>query len=83
MTTEELKAITPDKVVDSRGTACPGPLLAVKQAIADVDSGEIMQVLSSDAGTKRDIPRWCTKQGHEYLGDFEEAGFFTLYLKKN
>lgn len=83
MTTEELKAINADKVVDSRGTACPGPLLAVKQAIADVESGQIMQVLSSDAGTKRDIPRWCNKQGHEYLGDFEEAGFFTLYLKKN
>jgi len=82
MTTEELKAIVADKIVDSRGTACPGPLLAVKQSIADVESGQIMQILSSDAGTKRDIPRWCGKQGHEYLGDFEETGFFTLYLKK-
>ncbi|MFO7827853.1 MAG: sulfurtransferase TusA family protein [Bacteroidales bacterium] len=82
MTTEELKVISADKVVDSRGTACPGPLLAVKQAIADVESGQVMQILSSDAGTKRDIPRWAKKQGHEYLGDFEEAGFFTLYLKK-
>jgi tRNA 2-thiouridine synthesizing protein A len=82
MTTEELKAIQANKVVDSRGTACPGPLLAVKQAMADIASGEIMQILSSDAGTKRDIPRWAGKKGHEYLGDFEEAGFFTLYLKK-
>ncbi len=82
MTTEELKAIQADKVVDSRGTACPGPLLAVKQAMADIPSGGVMQILSSDAGTKRDIPRWAAKKGHEYLGDFEEAGFFTLYLKK-
>ncbi|MBS3806073.1 MAG: sulfurtransferase TusA family protein [Bacteroidales bacterium] len=83
MTTEELKALESHKVVDSRGTACPGPLLAVKQAIADVPSGGIMEILSSDAGTKRDVPRWAKKQGHEYLGDFEEAGYFTLYLKKN
>ncbi len=82
MTTEELKAIKENLLVDSRGTACPGPLLAVKQAIGELESGQIMQILSSDAGTKRDIPRWCNKQGHEYLGDFEEAGVHTLYLKK-
>lgn len=82
MTAEELKDLKEDKLVDSRGTACPGPLLAVKQAIGDMQSGEIMQILSSDTGTKRDIPRWCNKQGHEYLGDYEEAGIHILYLKK-
>ena len=37
MTTEELKAIKENLLVDSRGTACPGPLLAVKQAIGELD----------------------------------------------
>ena len=82
MTTEELKQIKPDKVVDARGTACPGPLLAVKQAISEVPDGGIMEILSSDAGTKRDVPRWAKKKGYDYLGDFEESGYFTMYLKK-
>lgn len=82
MTNEDLKEITPDKIVDARGTACPGPLLAVKQAIADVPPGGIMQILSTDVGTKRDVPRWANKIGYDYLGDFEEAGYFTMYLKK-
>lgn len=82
MTTEELKALEVAKLVDSRGTACPGPLLAVKQAIADIDAGGIMEILSSDAGTKKDIPRWANKKGHEYLGDFEQDGYFTIYLRK-
>jgi tRNA 2-thiouridine synthesizing protein A len=82
MTKEELKTLNVDKVVDARGTACPGPLLAVKQAIADVPDGGIMEILSSDEGTKRDVPRWATKKGYEYLGDFEESGYFTMYLKK-
>ena len=82
MTKEELKTLNVDKVVDARGTACPGPLLAVKQAIADLPDGGIMEILSSDEGTKRDVPRWATKKGYEYLGDFEESGYFTMYLKK-
>jgi tRNA 2-thiouridine synthesizing protein A len=82
MTKEELINLSIDKVVDARGTACPGPLLAVKQAIADLPDGGIMEILSSDAGTKRDVPKWAEKKGYEYLGDFEESGYFTMYLKK-
>jgi TusA-related sulfurtransferase len=83
MTTEELTGLDIAKVVDARGTACPGPLLAAKKAIGELEGGEIMEVLSADAGTKRDIPKWAAKKGHEYLGDMEEDGYFKLYLKKN
>lgn len=82
MTQEELKALTVKKSVDARGTACPGPLLEAKKAIGTIDSGDIMEVLSADEGTKRDIPKWCNKQGHEYLGTIEESGYFIIYLKK-
>jgi len=82
MTEDELKSMTADKVVDARGTACPGPLLAVKQKIAEVQSEQIMEVQSTDEGTKRDIPKWCNKMGHEYLGTVEEAGYFRIFLKK-
>jgi len=82
MTTEELKSVKIAKTVDARGTACPGPLLEAKKAIGTVKSGDIMEVLSADEGTKVDIPKWCAKQGHEYLGTIEESGFFRIFLKK-
>lgn len=82
MNAEELKALDIAQVVDARGTACPGPLLAAKKAIGELEEGEIMEVLSADEGTKRDIPKWAEKKGHEYLGDLEEDGYFKLYLKK-
>ena len=82
MTTEELKNLKSELVVDARGTACPGPLLAAKKAIGDIESGEIMEILSADEGTKNDIPKWCGKQGHEYLGYIEENGYFKVYMKK-
>ncbi|HUI33733.1 MAG TPA: sulfurtransferase TusA family protein [Dysgonamonadaceae bacterium] len=80
--TTELSGITVAKSVDARGTACPGPLLEAKRAIGTIDSGDVMEILSADEGTKQDIPKWCKKQGHEYLGSAEENGYFKVYMKK-
>ena len=82
MTNEELKNLEVAKSVDARGTACPGPLLEAKKAIGNIDEDEVMEVLSADEGTKVDIPKWCNKQGHEYLGFLEENGYFKIYLRK-
>ncbi|MBN2730139.1 MAG: sulfurtransferase TusA family protein [Bacteroidales bacterium] len=82
METEELKTLSVNKSVDARGTACPGPLLEAKKAIGGLGSGETMEVLSADEGTRVDIPKWCKKQGHEYLGTLEENGYFRIFLKK-
>ncbi len=82
MTPEELKNLNVTKSVDARGTACPGPLLEAKKTIGTIKPGDIMEVLSADEGTKIDIPKWCTKQGHEYLGTLEESGYYRIFLKK-
>jgi tRNA 2-thiouridine synthesizing protein A len=82
MNTEELKTLEINKVVDARGTACPGPLLEAKRGIADVPREGIMEVLSSDEGTNDDIPLWCRKVGHEYLGSIEEAGYWRLFVRR-
>jgi len=82
MNTEELKSLKIDKTVDARGTACPGPLLEAKRGMADVAQQGIMEVLSSDEGTNDDIPLWCKKVGHEYLGNIAEAGHWRLYVRR-
>lgn len=82
MTTEELKKLPVTKIVDARGTSCPGPLMEAKKAVGTIKSGDTMEVLSADEGTKTDLPKWCIKQGHEYLGTIEESGFFKVFMKK-
>ncbi|MBN2184896.1 MAG: sulfurtransferase TusA family protein [Candidatus Krumholzibacteriota bacterium] len=82
MDQEELKNLSVDKVVDARGTACPGPLLAAKKAVGEIDPGQIMEVLSADEATNRDIPKWAQKKGHEYLGTIEDSGYFRIFMKK-
>jgi TusA-related sulfurtransferase len=79
---EELKNIKAAKIVDARGTSCPGPILAAKKAIVDVKAGEVMEILATDSGTQKDIPAWAKKMGHEYLGVIDDGGTFKLYVKK-
>ena len=82
MTADELKALAVGKLVDARGTACPGPLLEAKRAIAECPVGAVMEVQSSDDGTVIDVQRWCKKMGYEYLGDREDDGFWSVYLRR-
>jgi TusA-related sulfurtransferase len=68
--------------VDARGSACPGPLLEAKKAIATVMVGQVLEVLSNDPGTKDDIPVWATKVGHEYLGHAEADGYERIFVRR-
>ena len=80
--TVELTQLHVDKVVDARGTSCPGPILAAKKGIAGVPVGGIMEVQATDSGTKKDLPAWSKKMGYEYLGEVEEAGYLRAFVRK-
>jgi len=82
ISSEELTKLTPDKEIDARGVACPGPLLEAKRGITAVPVGGVIEVLSSDASTVNDLPRWAAKIGHDYLGTIEEAGFWRMFVKR-
>ena len=78
----DIATLKVDKTVDARGTACPGPLLEAKRAIAGVALGGVLEVMSADSGTNEDIPLWSKKVGHEFLGTVEEAGYWRLFVRR-
>lgn len=80
---QELESLAVQKVVDARGTSCPGPILAAKKGIVTVKVGDLMQVLATDSGTLKDLPAWARKMGHEFLGVLEEPGFWKLYVRRS
>lgn len=83
MTTAELTAIQAAKVVDARGSACPGPLLEAKKGIGAIKKGEVLEIWSGDPKTKDDIPRWSKKVGHEFLGHLTaEGGYDRIFIKR-
>lgn len=82
MSPEELEKIEAAEVVDARAMACPGPLLEAKKSIGKVKVEEILELWAGDANTKSDMPRWCAKVGHEYLGDVQADGYERLFIRR-
>jgi TusA-related sulfurtransferase len=82
MTTEDLATVQAAKIVDARAMACPGPLLEAKKSIGGVKVGEVLEIWSGDANTKDDMPRWCQKVGHEYLGELGADGYERLFIRR-
>ena len=84
MTAIDLTTVEAAKVVDARGSACPGPLLEAKKGIGTVKVGEVLEIWSGDARTKEDIPKWSKKVGHEYLGNLvAEGGYDRIFIKRS
>jgi TusA-related sulfurtransferase len=80
---DELEAIEPDAVVDARGSACPGPLLDAKKGMGNVPVGGVLEVRSSDSGSRADIPVWAEKVGHEFLGALQaDEGYDRIFVRR-
>lgn len=82
MSAHNLAEIKADKVVDARGTSCPGPLLDTKIAITTVPVGGIVETMSADEGSKADIPVWAKASGQEFLGVTSEGGYDRIFVRR-
>ena len=56
-----------DKELDARGLNCPLPILKAKKALADMNSGQILRVVSTDAGSVRDFQAFAKQTGNELV----------------
>lgn len=70
------------RTIDARGMACPGPLMALIGAIREGQVGDVIEVLSSDEGSKSDIPAWVAKARYELVEVVPEDGFARFVIRK-
>lgn len=82
MSEVNLEEVQVAKVVDARGSACPGPLLEAKKAIGGVSVGETIEIWSGDPSTKNDLPKWAAKIGHEFLGSLAGEGYDRIFITR-
>ena len=55
------------KEVDARGLNCPLPILKAKKALAELQSGQLLKVLSTDGGAVRDFQAFARQTGNELV----------------
>ena len=70
------------KDVDARGMKCPLPILKAKKALATLQSGQSLQVTSTDPGSMRDFAAFAKQTGNELLSQETVGNDFVHVLKR-
>ena len=74
--------ITPHQTLDASGLACPMPIIKTKKAIDGMAAGEILKMISTDAGSVKDFAAWSKSTGNELVEQTVDGGVFRFVLKK-
>jgi tRNA 2-thiouridine synthesizing protein A len=71
------------RTVDARGQSCPGPLVSLARAMKLASSGDLLELLATDPGSRSDVPSWAEISGNELL-EAEETpeGIFRYVVRK-
>ncbi|WP_206110107.1 sulfurtransferase TusA family protein [Paenibacillus albicereus] len=71
-----------DRYLDAKGLACPMPIVQTKKAMKDMQTGEVLEVHTTDQGARSDLAAWAKSSGNELLHGSEEQGVLKFWLKK-
>jgi len=69
------------KVVDSRGSFCPGPITDLFKAYRSSQVGDVIELLATDPAAKPDVTAWAQKSGNQLLDVVEEQGYIRIVVK--
>ena len=72
---------TPHKELDTRGLNCPLPILKAKKALAEMLSGQLLRVVSTDSGSTRDFQAFARQTGND-LVDQQSVGTDFIHVLK-
>ncbi len=70
------------RIVDARGSFCPGPLMELIRAIRESEVGAVIAVYSTDSGSRTDIPKWVEKAGHRLVSLDARDGYDEIVVEK-
>ena len=70
-----------DREIDTRGLNCPLPILKAKKALAEMVSGQLLRVVSTDPGSTRDFQAFSKQTGND-LVEQETAGDDFIHILK-
>ncbi len=71
-----------DKELDARGLNCPLPILKTKKSLADMASGQVLRIISTDCGSVKDMAAFASQTGNELVSQAEENGEYIFFMKK-
>lgn len=71
-----------DKELDARGLNCPLPILRTKKSLAELASGQVLKIFSTDPGSVKDMAAFAKQTGNELVSTAEAGGEFVFFMRK-
>ena len=71
-----------DKELNARGLSCPLPILKTKKALADMATGQVLKMISTDSGSIKDMQAFADQTGNALLSTVEENKEYVFYMQK-
>ena len=76
-----MSTVEQHKVVDSRGSFCPGPITDLFKAYRSAQLGDVIELLATDPAAKADVTAWSQRTGNELLDIIDEPGYIRILVK--
>jgi TusA-related sulfurtransferase len=67
--------------VDSRGTACPGPITDLIRAYKKAENGDIIVLIANDPGAVPDSKAWCEQTKNVFVGSKDMEDYFEITIQ--
>ena len=61
---------------------CPLPILRAKKALNDMQSGQVLRIVSTDLGSVKDFQAFCKQTGNDLLSQAADKNEYTFFLKR-
>lgn len=74
--------IVPDRKIDCLGLFCPMPILKTREAVKQLASGQVLEMVSDDPASEADIRSWAAKTGHRLVTSERNGPVFRFLIRK-
>jgi tRNA 2-thiouridine synthesizing protein A len=71
-----------DFELDVTGLNCPLPILRTKKALSNMETGQILRIVATDPGSRRDFQAFAEQSGNTLLSASEQDGLFEYFLRR-
>jgi len=82
MSLKFVEGIKADVTADIVYMMCPMHLLKLDELIRDLETGQVLEIMTDYDGALEDIPAWCTRTGNEFIGIEETEDYYKFYIRK-
>jgi TusA-related sulfurtransferase len=59
------------------------PIVETSKAIKQIEVGQVLKVIATDAGSEADIPAWASQTGHKLIDSSRAGNQFIFHILRS